>query len=78
MRGSTPTPTFTTTTSCEPWGESSYQNADGSTTNEVTHLVLDGARALTEPIPCSGALGLWRPDDDALDEVRTQLPDLPL
>lgn len=44
---------------CEPWGESSYRHADGSMVQEVTHLVLENARALAVPVPCRGRLGLW-------------------
>lgn len=46
---------------CRPWGESSYTEAGGKDRRIVTHLVLENPRALGEPIPCRGALGLWTP-----------------
>lgn len=31
--------------------------------------ILENVRALPEPIPCSGAQGLWRPSDDVLQAI---------
>ena len=37
------------------------------------HWVLDDVRALTEPVPCRGALGLWTAPPEVLDAVKRQL-----
>lgn len=37
------------------------------------HWVLEGVRPLREPVPCRGALGLWRLPEDAEEAVRVQL-----
>lgn len=34
---------------------------------------LDQVQALSDPIPCRGALGLWTPPNDVIAEVREQL-----
>lgn len=49
---------------CRPWGESAYVEHGGTTRRRVTHLVLENPRSLAEPIPCTGALGLWTPPAD--------------
>lgn len=56
---------------CEPWGEESYPaaNAEGRPAGVVTHIVLAERRALAQPIPAKGALGLWRPDEDLALEL---------
>lgn len=51
---------------CKPWGESSYVEHGGRERRRITHLVLENPRLLAEPIPCSGALGLWTPPADVL------------
>jgi hypothetical protein len=51
---------------CQPWGESSYRQADGTLRQgylDIAHLVLADPRPC-EPIPCRGALGLWTVPDD--------------
>lgn len=48
---------------CAPWGESS-DGEQGGRERRVTHLVLENPRELPEPIPCRGALGLWKPSAD--------------
>lgn len=58
---------------CRPWGESSYEEANGGLRTTVVHLVLEDVRALPEPVPCRGMLGLWRPPPDVADEVAVQL-----
>lgn len=45
---------------CEPWGEPAG----------IHHLVLNNVRPLDTPIPCRGALGLWRPAPDILEKIR--------
>jgi ASCH domain len=37
------------------------------------HWHLTNVRALRQPVPCRGALGLWTPPDDVLTVVTTQL-----
>lgn len=51
---------------CRPWGESSYTEAGGRERTAVHHLVLEDVVALPEPVPCRGALGLWRPSADVV------------
>ncbi|WLP90235.1 ASCH domain-containing protein [Gordonia sp. NB41Y] len=36
----------------------------------MKHLVLANPRALAEPIPCKGALGLWTPPADVVTRLR--------
>lgn len=45
---------------CEPWG----QLGPG-----VHHLVLRNPRPLPTPIPCRGALGLWTPPADIVEQL---------
>ena len=52
---------------CRPWGQRSH---DGS---RIVHLELETPRALVEPVPCRGALGLWTLPGDVLDQVLEQL-----
>ena len=49
---------------CSPWA------AEGP---GQWHWHLWGARALAEPVPCRGALGLWRLPDDVEHAVMAQL-----
>ena len=37
------------------------------------HWCLTGARCLAEPVPCRGALGLWRLPEDVEKAIREQL-----
>ncbi|MDV6979624.1 ASCH domain-containing protein [Mycobacterium intracellulare] len=46
---------------CEPWGEPGPG---------VHHLVLRNPRPLPTPIPCRGALGLWTPPADIVEQLR--------
>lgn len=47
---------------CGPWGfPGSY------------HWTLDSVVALDQPVPASGALGFWTPDDDVLAAVQRQI-----
>lgn len=48
---------------CRPWGETIYEEADGTVRTVVVHLVLSEPR-VCEPIPCRGSLGLWTVPDD--------------
>lgn len=48
---------------CRPWGMSEFEG------RTMHHLVLANARPLAEPIPCRGALGLWRPQANVIDLV---------
>lgn len=54
---------------CRPWGESEYREAGGRTRTTIYHLRLDDVRALDEPIPYVGRLGLWTPDDDTVEHL---------
>ena len=40
------------------------------------HLVLANPRPLARPIPATGRLGLWRPDDDLLAAITVQLAEV--
>jgi hypothetical protein len=42
------------------------------------HWDLHNVVALPEPVPCTGRLGLWTPDEATLDQVRHGLADLPI
>jgi hypothetical protein len=57
---------------CEsPWAETAYeQHLDGRTRRDIVHLVLEHPRPLAEPIPCRGALGLWTPPVEVLDQLQ--------
>jgi hypothetical protein len=62
---------------CRPWGESSYTESGGAGRTPVCnvhHLVLANIRPLPQPIPCPGALGLWRPPDYVIAAVEEALP----
>lgn len=58
---------------CEPWGETTYVAAGGDRVGGVRHLRFEDAEALPVPISASGALGLWKPDDDLVDLVESQI-----
>jgi hypothetical protein len=58
---------------CRPWGESEYEEAGGRKRTAIYHLVLDDVRQLVEPVPCRGALGLWRPSAEVVDAIREQI-----
>lgn len=58
---------------CRPWGESVYREYGGRRRSAVAHLVLEDPRALPEPIPCRGALGLWTPGADVVAAVLAQV-----
>lgn len=56
---------------CEPWGEHEYDAADGSRTTQVTHLVLENVRPLSEPWPLRrGWLGLWPMNEHDAAQIR--------
>ncbi|BBX30488.1 hypothetical protein [Mycolicibacterium alvei] len=55
---------------CQPWGESAQVAHGGRRRRRITHLVLENARSLPEPIPCRGALGLWIPPADIIERLR--------
>lgn len=52
-----------------PWAELSYAGDGGKTRRDVVHLVLENPRPLPSPIPCRGALGLWTPPAEVLDQL---------
>jgi hypothetical protein len=53
---------------CEsPWAEQSYTEHGG---RARVHLELANPRPLPEPIPCRGALGLWTPPADVLEQLQ--------
>ena len=55
---------------CTPWGESSYVEHGGRERRRIVHLVLENPVSFLDPIPCKGALGLWTPPADVLDQIR--------
>jgi hypothetical protein len=58
---------------CKPWGESEYLDATGRLQRGVVHLVLEDIRRC-DPIPATGALGLWRPTREVLGALRHVCP----
>jgi hypothetical protein len=54
---------------CRPWGESSYTEGGGRVRTGIHHLVLEDIRALPEPVPCRGQLGMWTVPEDLSDLV---------
>lgn len=60
---------------CRPWGESTYVNADGSTTNQVAHMVFEDVRRLSAPLKATGSLGFWYPDAFARQLIDRRLED---
>lgn len=62
---------------CRLWGESAYVEHGGRERRHVIHLVLENPQPLAEPIPCRGALGLWKPPPDieqSLTAAKAALP----
>lgn len=57
------------TVCCPPWGDTGV--AGGCDRRRITHLVLENPQPLAEPIPAKGALGLWTPTDDVLEQLCT-------
>lgn len=55
---------------CKPWGESAYVEHGGRERRRITHLILENPRPLAEPIPCKGALGLWTPPADIVEQLQ--------
>lgn len=47
-----------------PWAELEYTDAHGNLQPEASHLVLEDAYQLDDPVPCAGALGIWTPNPD--------------
>ncbi len=60
---------------CAPWGESSYVEHGGRERRQIVHLVLENPRMLAEPIPCRGALGLWTPAADIIEQLEAAATD---
>jgi hypothetical protein len=56
-------PTGIPATVCSPWAVWGQ-----------CHWILENVRLLAEPVPCKGALGLWRLPEDVEAAVRAQLP----
>lgn len=46
------------------WAEHEYTDVHGQLQPEATHIVLEDAYELDDPITASGALGLWTPNPD--------------
>lgn len=66
-----PTTRVGTAACCESaWAEQSYEEHGGRTRRDIVHLVLENPRPLAEPILCRGALGLWAPSADVLDQLQ--------
>jgi hypothetical protein len=53
---------------CRPWGQVATRVQP-----EVWHWEIREVTPLDEPVPASGALGFWTPDDDVLDAVQRQI-----
>lgn len=58
---------------CAPWGELQYTEDEGTHRTDILHLTLEHAQRLEEPIRARGALGLWRPTLDTLNELEGEL-----
>lgn len=58
---------------CRPWGESMYAEGGGRIRTSVWHLQLERTRALPNPIPVAGQLGVWRLPADVEAAMRDQL-----
>lgn len=56
-----------------PWAEDQYVEATGGVRRSLTHLTLENPRPLPEPIPVSGALGLWTPQPHDLSALEAAL-----
>lgn len=54
------------------WGETSYVEHGGRTRRQIMHLELANPRPVT-PIQCRGALGLWTPPREVLDQLEAVL-----
>lgn len=52
---------------CQPWGDARYD--EGTEQATVHHLVLADIRPLAEPLPCRGALGLWKLPPDVAELI---------
>ena len=55
---------------CKPWGESAYVEHGGRERRRIIHLTLENPRPLAEPIRCKGALGLWTPPADIVEQLQ--------
>ncbi|MFF9118324.1 hypothetical protein ACF09Y_22440 [Streptomyces massasporeus] len=53
---------------CRPWGQ-----VPTRVQPEVWHWEIREVTCLAEPVPASGALGFWTPDDDVLAAVQRQI-----
>lgn len=53
---------------CRPWGQ-----VPTAQHPKVWHWEITEVIRLTEPVPASGALGFWTPDDDVLAAVQRQI-----
>ncbi|MEU0078620.1 hypothetical protein ABZY58_12040 [Micromonospora tulbaghiae] len=63
-----PTLTGLNGTCCEPWGERVYNG------RLARHLVLaERVQVLDRPVHCRGALGLWTPPADVIEQVEKQI-----
>lgn len=60
---------------CQPWGEPPgvLLKGDGKFTGPKTHLVLANPRPLATPIPATGRLGIWTPDDGVLEQLQDEV-----
>jgi hypothetical protein len=58
---------------CRPWGEAEYVEAGGRRRTVIYHWCLENIRALAEPVPCLGRLGLWTLPAEVAAEVWLQL-----
>ena len=59
---------------CTPWAQTacrgSHDEECPASTRPMVHLELANPRALAQPIPCKGRLGLWTPPADVLDQLQ--------
>lgn len=52
------------------WAEQPYDERHGGIRRRnLVHLVLENPRPLAVPIPCRGALGLWTPPAEVLEQL---------
>lgn len=60
------------------WLRAAHKGCDGSCSRWAqpgqAHWMLDRPLVLRRPVPCSGRLGLWTPDQDVLDQVKEAWP----
>lgn len=56
---------------CQPWGEAMHVGP--RSVRWAMHLVLKNVRRLDRPVYCRGALGLWVPSAEVVEQVHAQM-----